>query len=124
MHPKLKLALDTAEELLTELTADVEATAERARLDKLTKKQLIEELMTLKFKRSRPAKIEDLVYAIMCEPKCAALNYSTIATIVAKHAKSNTTRNNISWYASKAMEKGYNTVPRISQEEFERMMLA
>ena len=85
MHPTLKLALTTAEELLTELTADAEASKERTRLETLTKKQLIEELMVLKFKRSKPAKVQDLVYAVMCEPACAALNYATIASLVEQH---------------------------------------
>lgn len=123
MHPTLKLALTTAEELLTELTADAEASKERTRLETLTKKQLIEELMVLKFKRSKPAKVQDLVYAVMCEPACAALNYATIASLVSKYAHSSTTGGNIGWYASKALEKGYDIVPRVSSEEFAKMML-
>lgn len=123
MHPTLKLAIETAEALLTEMTADAEASAERARLDKLTKKQLIEELMTLKFQRSKPAKVEDLVYAVMCKPECSALSFSMIASLVSKHAGSKTNKNNVSWYASKAIEKGYDTVPRVAQEELEKMML-
>ena len=124
MHPKLTKAITKAEAILTEMTADEEAANERARLAKLTKAQLIDELMMLKFKRSKRVKVEDLVYAVMCEPDCAALNYAMIATMVSTFAGSKTSTNNVRWYASKALEKGYDTVARASNEEFEQMVLA
>lgn len=124
MHPTLTAAMEKAEEVLTDLLSGSESpAAERARLDKLTKKQLIEELMALKVKKMKDVKVEDMVYAVMCEPACASLTYGMIAAIVVKHRPGKTNEGNIRWYASKALEKGIDTVPRITQKAFNQLML-
>lgn len=125
MHPTLQTAFDKAEEVLRDMLSGEESpTAERLRLEKLTKAQLIDELMKLKVKKMKDCKVEDLVYAIMCTPECAALSYSMIASIVVKHRPGKTNEGNIRWYASKAIEKGVDTVPRISQKELNKLILA
>lgn len=125
MHPTLQLAFDKADEIINALTAgDNVVTTERARLEKLTKAQLIEECLTLKVKKQKDLKVEDLVYAIMCTPECSALNYAMIASIVVKHRPGKTNEGNIRWYASKAIEKGQDTVPRIAQKELNKLILA
>ena len=125
MHPTLQAAIDKAEAVVSEMLSGKESPAtELARLEKLTKKELIAEIMQLKVKKMRDAKVEDLVYAIMCTPECAALSHAMIASIVVKHRPGKTNAGNISWYASKAIEKGYDTVPRISQKEFNKLVLA
>jgi hypothetical protein len=106
------------------LSGEESPAAERARLEKLTKAQLIDELMKLKVKKMKDCKVEDLVYAIMCTPECAALSYSMIASIVVKHRPGKTNEGNIRWYASKALEKGVDTVPRIAQKELNKLILA
>ena len=121
----LKDAIDKAESVLTELlSGDASPAAERAKLEKLTKAQLIDELMKLKIKKMKDVKVEDLVYAIMCTPECAALSYAMIAAVVVKHRPGKTNEGNIRWYASKALEKGIDTVPRISQKELNKLILA
>lgn len=125
MHPTLQTAFDKAEEVLRDMLSGEESpTAERLRLEKLTKAQLIDELMKLKVKKMKDCKVEDLVYAIMCTPECAALSYSMIASIVVKHRPGKTNEGNIRWYASKAIEKGVDTVPRISQKELNKLIIA
>lgn len=125
MHPTLQTAFDKAEAVMKDMLSGEESpAAERARLEKLTKVQLIDELMKLKVKKMKDCKVEDLVYAIMCTPECAALSYSMIASIVVKHRPGKTNEGNIRWYASKALEKGVDTVPRIAQKELNKMILA
>ena len=125
MHPTLKKAFDKANAVVLEMTGgDAALTAERDRLTKLTTEELIEELLALKFKKSKDVKVVDLAYAIMCTPECAALSYDMIASVILKHRPGKTNANNISWYASKALEKGYDTVPRISQKELNKLILA
>jgi len=124
MHPTLQAAFDKANKVVSKLVSDELVTTERARLEKLTKAQLIEELLTLKAKKQKDVKVEDLVYAIMCTPECAALSYSMIATIVVKYRPGKTNDKNVGWYASKAIEKGYDTVPRISQKELNKLIMA
>jgi uncharacterized protein (DUF169 family) len=121
----LKDAINKAEAVMQEmLSGDSSPTAVRAKLEKMTKAQLIEELMALKVKKMKDAKVEDLVYAIMCTPECAALSYAMIAAIVVKYRPGKTNEGNIRWYASKALEKGIDTVPRISQKEFNKLVVA
>lgn len=125
MHPTLKVALDTANAVAQKLTAgngDLEI--ERTRLNAMTKEELIEEILATQTKKRKDAKVEDLVYAIMCTPECAALSYAMIAAVVVKYRPGKTNEKNISWYASKAIEKGHNTVPRVTQKELNRMLMA
>lgn len=124
MHPTLQLAFDKAEAVLLELTAGEESPiAVRAKLEKLTKAQLIDELMALKVKKNKELKVEDMVYAVMCTPECASLSYAMIASIVVKHRPGKTNEGNIRWYASKALEKGIDTVPRITQKALNQLIL-
>lgn len=121
----LKEAIDKAEAVVKGLLASEDSPAvERARLEKLSKKELIDELMKLKSKKLKDVKVEDLVYAIMCTPECAALSYAMIAAVVVKYRPGKTNEGNIRWYASKAIEKGVDTVPRISQKELNKLILA
>ena len=121
----LKEAIDKAETVVKGLLASEDSPAvERARLEKLSKKELIDELMKLKSKKLKDVKVEDLVYAIMCTPECAALSYAMIAAVVVKYRPGKTNEGNIRWYASKAIEKGVDTVPRISQKELNKLILA
>lgn len=125
MHPTLQKAFDKADEVILNLTAgDTSVTDEKARLEKLTKAQLIEELLVLKIKKQKELKVEDLVYAVMCEPDCSALNYAMIASIVVKHRPGKTNEGNIRWYASKAIEKGQDTVPRMTNKEITKLIMA
>jgi hypothetical protein len=124
MHPTLQAAFDKAEEvLLDRLSGEESPTAVRAKLEKLTKAQLIDELMALKVKKMKDCKVEDLVYAVMCTPECAPLSYAMIASIVVKHRPGKTNEGNIRWYASKALEKGVDTVPRITQKALNQLIL-
>jgi len=124
MHPTLQAAIDKAEEVVSTMLSGKESPAtELARLEKLTKKELIAEIMQLKVKKMRDCKVEDLVYAIMCTPDCAVLSHAMIASIVVKHRPGKTNAGNISWYASKALEKGYDCVPRITQKAFNQLIL-
>jgi hypothetical protein len=124
MHPTLQLAFDKAEEVVTSImSGDNSPAIERARLEKLTKTQLIEELLALKVKKMKDIKVEDIVYAIMCTPECSALSYAMIASIVVKHRPGKTNEGNIRWYASKAIEKGIDTVPRITQKALNQLIL-
>ena len=125
MHPVLQKAVDTAERLMTDMTSGTNSpAAELARLNELTKEQLIAELMAIKVTKMRNLKVEDLVYAILCEPDCSALNHAMIATIIVKYRPGKTNKGNIGWYDSMAMEKGINTVPRIAKEEFNKMIMS
>jgi hypothetical protein len=125
MHQTLQTAFDKAEEIMKSmLSGDDSPAAERTRLEKLTKAQLIEELLALKIKKMKDCKVEDMVYAIMCSPECAALSHSMIASIIQKHRPGKTNEGNIRWYSSKAIEKGYDTVPRITQKELNKLILA
>jgi hypothetical protein len=125
MHPVLKTAIDKANEIMQEMTAGATTpTAERARLDGLSKEELIEEILVLKSKKMKDIKVEDLAYAIMCTPECSALSYGMIATIILKYRPGNTKAGNISWYASKAIEKERDIVPRVCQKELNVMLMA
>lgn len=124
MHPTLQLAFDKAEEVIKSVMTDTSITDDRAKYEKMTKAQLIDELLTLKAKKQRDVKVEDLVYAIMCTPECSALSYAMIAAIVVKHRPGKTNEGNIRWYASKAIEKGQDTIPRMAQKELNRLLLA
>jgi hypothetical protein len=124
MHPKLQKAINAAETLMKDLVSgETSPVAELERLKKLTKPQLIAELMELKLKKLKTASVEDLVYAIMESTDCAELSYGMIAAIVVKYKPGKTKATNISWYASKAIEKERSIVPRICQQEFNKMML-
>lgn len=125
MHPKLELAFNKAESIMKEmLSGDDSPAAEKARLSKLTKAQLIDELMALKVRKMKDVKVEDMVYAIMCAPECAVLSYAMIASIIVKHRPGKTNEGNIRWYSSKALEKGIDTIPRITQKELNKLILA
>lgn len=124
MHPTLQLAFTTADEIITSITKDSTITSERERLKTLSKEELIEELLILKCKKSKDIKVEDLVYAVMKAPDCAALSYAMIASIILKHRPGKTNESNIRWYASKAIEKGQDTVPRMIQKELNKLILA
>lgn len=124
MHPTLQLAFDKADSVVTAMmSGDSSITVERARLESLTKEQLIDEMLTSKAKKMKDIKVEDLVYAIMCTPECSALSYAMIASIVVKHRPGKTNEGNIRWYASKALEKGVDTVPRITQKALNQLIL-
>lgn len=124
MHPTLQKALDSADRVLNELLSGKDSpTVELARLEKLTKKELIAEILTLKAKKLKDVKVEDMVYAIMCTPECAALSHAMIASIVVKHRPGKTNAGNIGWYASKALEKGYDTVPRITNKALQELIM-
>jgi hypothetical protein len=120
LHPKLQAAIDEANRLMVEMTSNPES--ERARLEKLTKAQLIDEI--LKAKKLKDCKVEDLVYAIMGTTACAALSYAMIAAIVVKYRPGKTKAANISWYASKAIEKDKDIVPRLCNEEFNKLVMS
>ena len=117
--------METAEQIMQDITSGTNSpAAELTRLQSLTKEELITELLAIKISKMKDIKVEDMVYAIMCKPECSALSYSMIAAIVVKYRPGKTNEGNIRWYASKAMEKGIDTVPRIAREEFNKMLLA
>jgi hypothetical protein len=125
MHPTLALAMETAEKVMLGMTSGSNSPAsELARLKKLSKDQLIAELMALKVTKMKDCKVEDLVYAIMCTPECAALSYKMIEAIVVKYRPGKTNEGNIRWYASMAIEKGIDTRPRIARDEFNKMLMS
>lgn len=87
---------------------------ERIKLTTLTKEELIEQYLALKYsvKSKRAINIEKLVYAILCDPECAWLTYDIIASLIQDRAIPGvkTTANNIGWYNSQAIDKGYDTI--------------
>ena len=125
MHPTLKKAIDKAEEILTDMTGEPETiSAERARGEAMSKEDLINEILILKAKKRRGVTVEDMAYAIMEEPECAALSFPMIAAIIVKFRPGRTKGTNISWYASKAIEKERDVVPRICQAEFNKLIIS
>jgi hypothetical protein len=124
MHPKLQKAISAAESILKDMTSDTSLTTELERLNKLTKSQLISELVTLKMKKSKTCTVEELVYAVMESPNCAELSYGMIAALVVKYRPGKTNAGNISWYASKAIEKERDIIPRLCQAELNKLIAA
>jgi hypothetical protein len=86
-------------------------------LMKLSKEELAK--MVLATEKFDGVKVEDVVKPILEDPKCAWLDYTTIADMVkAAIVTAKTTNKSIASYASKYPEqKGWNVQPRKSQAE-------
>jgi len=107
-----------AKQHIDNLVGSSDAKAERkAELMKLSKDELCELIMASE--KFVGVKIEDVVQPILADPRCAWLDYGTIAELVkAAIPTANTTNKSIASYASKYPEKkGWSIEPRKSQAE-------
>ena len=88
-----------------------------AELKKLNKEQLIN--LVLGTEKFEGVKIEDMVKLVLEDPKCAWLDYATIAAIVTESVPGSKTSNkSVASYASKyPAQKGWTVVPRKSAAE-------
>jgi hypothetical protein len=101
--------------------------AERAKLETLDKQELIEMVLSLKFKSDRGKvciNVEDLAYSILCDPDCAILSYDLIeAAITARKIPGLQTKaGNLRWYASKGIEKARDVCQRGSKQALQKLL--
>ena len=113
---QLKTALHSAQLIIDGFKAveqpDV-LEAKRAELEKHTKADLIQMILTLdKPKADKAFKVEDVAKALLESPDCALLTYEQIATMVqAALPEAKTTSKSIASYASKRKDE-WNIVSR------------
>jgi hypothetical protein len=111
-------AMLTAKEHIVSLLSDCDQRDKReAELKKLNKDDLIK--LVLGAEKFEGAKIEDLIKPILADPKCAWLDYATIATLVTESVPGSKTSNkSVASYASKyPLAKGWTVIPRKSASE-------
>ena len=111
-------AMQAAKQHITNLLGSNDDREKRAaELKKLNKEQLID--LVLGTEKFEDVRIEDLVKLVLEDPRCAWLDYETIANIVKDAVPSAKTSNkSIASYASKyPAQKGWAVVPRKSAAE-------
>lgn len=111
-------AMNTAKKHIMGLITNCDERNKReVELKKLSKEQLID--LVLGTEKFEGVKIEDLVKLVLEDPKCAWLDYATIATIVTESVPGSKTSNkSVASYASKyPAAKGWTVVPRKSAAE-------
>ena len=111
-------AMQTAKNHIVNLLGSNDDRAKReAELKKLNKDQLID--LILGTEKFTDVKIEDMVKLVLEDPRCAWLDYETIANLVKDSVPSAKTSNkSIASYASKyPAQKGWTVIPRKSATE-------
>jgi hypothetical protein len=111
-------AMQTAKKHIVNLLGSNDDRAKReAELKKLNKDQLID--LILGTEKFTDVKIEDMVKLVLEDPRCAWLDYETIANLVKDSVPSAKTSNkSIASYASKyPAQKGWTVIPRKSAAE-------
>jgi len=111
-------AMTTAKNHIVSLLSSSDDRAKReTELKKLTKDQLVD--LVLGTEKFEGVKIEDMAKLVLEDPKCAWLDYETIAQLVKDSVPAAKTSNkSIASYASKyPAQKGWVIVPRKSAAE-------
>lgn len=119
MHPTLLKAFKKAKKHIETATNPSQKRQKqlKTKLEKLDKAQLIEYILAEDAKSSPPAKIADVVYAILSDPDCAWLTWDSLAAIITSSIPdSKTTATSLQWYPSHAKE-GITIVPRKPTKE-------
>ena len=95
-------AADRAKEILAELLDNSYELAERARLESMSKEELISELMAIKARNSQMTTVEECALRILEDEKCVWLSYEMIAALINRvRPGTKTTTKCIAWYFSR-----------------------
>lgn len=119
------MAIEAAKKHVESFTAGTDVrTARRTELEKLSKKELIE--MVMSTEKFQDIKIEDIVKPILEDPACAWLDYDTIAKLVKTAVPTaNTSSKSLASYASKyPRQKGWSVVPRKTAAERQQAVMS